>query len=255
MGTKEAQGFEEDLDTPEYHDAAEEPIRKEETDASQPKLRSMGFQGGYGSSSLKECIELLNATSNHTPAPLDSGVGQESIDPPQVMSPNMEGPSTKADAPPSNGSISQNVSQVIQPSSGSTSQCAPQVKAESQSQVKRDPTIEAKPESSSSTREAKAEQEESKGKEENIASVKQEERAPEPDSEDSFTPERVVEAVQRLLDTRESRASAYVQPDEGGESTPSQAASRERMFVSEATREQRYGPYCCARGKTCERKK
>ena len=62
VGTKEAEGFEEDLDTPEYHDAAEEPIRKEETDASQPELRSMGFQEGYGSSSLKECIELLNAT-------------------------------------------------------------------------------------------------------------------------------------------------------------------------------------------------
>ena len=82
VGTKEAEGFEEDLDTPEYHDAAEEPIRKEETDVLQPELRSMGFQGGYGSSSLKECIELLNATSNHAPAPLDSGVGQESIDPP-----------------------------------------------------------------------------------------------------------------------------------------------------------------------------
>ena len=49
----------------------------------QLELRSMGFQGGYGSSSLKECIELLNATSNHAPAPLDSGVGQKSIDPPQ----------------------------------------------------------------------------------------------------------------------------------------------------------------------------
>ena len=85
VGTKEAQGFEEDLDTPEYHDAAEEPIRKEETDASQPELRSMGFQGGYGSSSLKECIELLNATSNHAPAPLDSVVGQETIDPPQIL--------------------------------------------------------------------------------------------------------------------------------------------------------------------------
>ena len=35
MGTKEAEGFEEDLDSTEYHD-------------------------GYGSSSLKECIELLN---------------------------------------------------------------------------------------------------------------------------------------------------------------------------------------------------
>ena len=42
----------------------------------------MGFQGGYGSSSLKECIELLNATAESAPAPLDSGVGQKSTDPP-----------------------------------------------------------------------------------------------------------------------------------------------------------------------------
>ena len=63
----------------------------------------MGLQGGYGSSSLKECIELLNATSNHTPAPLDSGVGQKSTDPPQVMSPSMEGPSTEADTQPLHG--------------------------------------------------------------------------------------------------------------------------------------------------------
>ena len=83
VGTKEAEGFEEDIDTPEYHDATEEPVRKEEAEGPQLELRSMGFQGGYGSSSLKECIELLNATSNHAPAPLDSGVGQISTDPPQ----------------------------------------------------------------------------------------------------------------------------------------------------------------------------
>ena len=81
VGTKEAEGFEEDLDTTEYHDATEEPVRKEETD---DKLRSMGFQGGYGSSSLKECIELLNAAPNYTPAPLDSGVGQKPTDPSQI---------------------------------------------------------------------------------------------------------------------------------------------------------------------------
>ena len=83
VGTKEAEGFEEDLDSTEYHDATEEPVRKEETDDPQLKLRSAGFQGGFGSSSLKECVELLNATSNYTPAPLDSGVGRKTTDPPQ----------------------------------------------------------------------------------------------------------------------------------------------------------------------------
>ena len=39
MGTKEAEGFEEDLDSTEYHDATEETARKEETDDPQLKLR------------------------------------------------------------------------------------------------------------------------------------------------------------------------------------------------------------------------
>ena len=83
VGTKEAEGFEEDLDSTEYHDATEEPARKEETDDPQLKLRSAGFQGGFGCSSLKECIELLNAAVRKSPAPLDSGVGQKITDPPQ----------------------------------------------------------------------------------------------------------------------------------------------------------------------------
>ena len=85
VGTKEAEGFEEDLDSAEYHDATEELVRKEETDDPQLKLRSAGFQGGFGSSSLKECIELLNATRGNSPAPLDSGVGRSTTDPPQII--------------------------------------------------------------------------------------------------------------------------------------------------------------------------
>ena len=83
--TREAEGFDEDLDSTEYHDAndnTDEPIRKEETDADSQAPKSTDFQGGYGSSSLKECIELLNTTSSIAPAPLDSGVGK-STGPPQ----------------------------------------------------------------------------------------------------------------------------------------------------------------------------
>ena len=50
MGTREAEGFDEDLDSTEYHDAndtTEEPIRKEETGADSPGPKSTGFQGGY----------------------------------------------------------------------------------------------------------------------------------------------------------------------------------------------------------------
>ena len=129
VGTKEAERFEEDLDSTEYHDATEEPIRKEETEEPYSQLRPVGFQGGYGSSSLKECIELLNATASYTPAPLDSGVGQKTTDPSQVMSPNMEGSLAEADAQPSSGSISQPTSQV---------------KDEPQSRAECDPAIEIK---------------------------------------------------------------------------------------------------------------
>ena len=85
VGTREAEGFDEDLDSTEYHDAndtTEEPIRKEETETDSQVPMPTGFQGGYGSSSLKECIELLNTASRIAPAPLDSGVG-DSADPPQ----------------------------------------------------------------------------------------------------------------------------------------------------------------------------
>ena len=49
----------------------------------QQQSSMFGLQGGFGSSSLKECIELLNAAVESAPAPLDSGVGQKSTDPPR----------------------------------------------------------------------------------------------------------------------------------------------------------------------------
>ena len=242
VGTKEAEGFEEDLDSAEYHDATEEPVKREDVDGSQPMLRSAGFQGGIGSSSLKECIELLNATVRNSPAPLDSGVGQKISDPPQVMSPSMEGPLTEADAKPSSGSISQ---------------IASQVKDEPQSRASCDPVMETQPDSSTPTLEVKVEQKESESKEESTTSVKQEERTPEPDSEDSFTPDRVIEEVHRFLDTRGPGISAHVQPEAERETAPPQSTPRERVSVPEELGEPGYAiplwSLYFARDKTCEK--
>ena len=204
----EAEGFDEDLGSLEYHDAnetTEDPTRKDETECTSPQQKSTGFQGGYGSSSLKECIELLNTTTKIAPSPLDSGVGKKFPDPLQIMSPNVEESLTDESAQLSSGSISQKAVPVTQPIDGSDSQKVSQVKDEPLSQVKDEPVKEIKPESSSSTQEVKVEQEESETQRESTASVKQEEHAPEPDSEDSFTPERAVEAIQRLLEAQESR--------------------------------------------------
>ena len=57
--------FEEGLDS-EYHDAAEEPA-----DISKPEPEHMSYfsHGGCGSSSLRECLELLNQTRSNSPAP------------------------------------------------------------------------------------------------------------------------------------------------------------------------------------------
>ena len=240
VGTREAEGFDEDLGSMEYHDAKEttdEPSRKDETECTSPQQKSTGFQGGYGSSSLKECIELLNTTIRIAPAPLDSGVGKKSPDPLQVMSPNMEGSLTDATAQPSSGSNSQVTVPVTKPRDGSDSQKVSQVKDEPPSQVKDESVKEIKPESSSSTQEVKVEQEESEKQGESIASVKQEEHAAEPDSEDSFTPERAVEAIQRLLEAQESRTGEREHFEEEREVGSPYANPRERVSGSETSRD------------------
>ena len=240
VGTREAEGFDEDLDSAEYHDAAEEPTRKEEAEATVPQQKSMDFQGGYGSSSLKECIELLNTTTNIAPAPLDSGVGQKSTDPAQVMSPNMEGTLTDAVPQSPSGSNSQVTPPVTLPMDGSNSQEVPPIKSEQSSQVKCESSKEVKIESSSSTREVKTENEESENKEEGADSVKREERDPEPDSEDSFTAERVVEVVQRLLNARSEEYGPLGVEERVASPT---GDPRERTPVLGTVVGQEYGPY------------
>ena len=82
-----------------YHDAAEDPNVLE----SEENLREAGLShGGCGSSSLRECIELLNSSSHKSPATCHSGPKMENrSDPSQVMSPNVEESQTTADQIPS----------------------------------------------------------------------------------------------------------------------------------------------------------
>ena len=73
MDPREAERFEEGLD-PEYHDATEEPQDIEKPDPAHTPRFS---HGGFGSSSMRECIELLDKTRSNSPAALHSGVKTE----------------------------------------------------------------------------------------------------------------------------------------------------------------------------------
>ena len=95
---REAERFEEGLDS-EYRDASEDPPDNEKPAPTQLPCFS---HGGCGSSSLRECIELLNQTKSNSPATLHSGVTNETrSDPQQVMSPNVEEEQPTTDRPAS----------------------------------------------------------------------------------------------------------------------------------------------------------
>ena len=70
---REAERFEEGLDL-EYYDASENPPVQEPSDTMH---KSVFSHGGCGSSSLRECIELLSNTERNTPATLHSGVKKD----------------------------------------------------------------------------------------------------------------------------------------------------------------------------------
>ena len=82
VGTKEAERFEEGLDLV-YHDASDEPLQQESQSTTDAARNSGVLQGGCGSSSLRECIELLNKTVRNSPATLHSGSGCSGLTVPQ----------------------------------------------------------------------------------------------------------------------------------------------------------------------------
>ena len=90
---RETEGFDEGLDL-EYHDATEDPHVLEPEESTRKSVLS---HGGCGSSSLCECIELLNNIERNAPATLHSGVKvEDTSDPRQVMCPNVEESQTTA---------------------------------------------------------------------------------------------------------------------------------------------------------------
>ena len=66
---RETEGFDEGLDL-EYHDATDDPCVLEPVEQMQKSVLS---HTGCGSSSLRECIELLNNTERNAPATLHLG--------------------------------------------------------------------------------------------------------------------------------------------------------------------------------------
>ena len=74
-----AERLEEGIDS-EYHDVAEEP-----TNQDSPGLRHVAdfSHGGCGSSSLRECLNLLDYNKRNSPAPCHSGVTDEKNSDPQ----------------------------------------------------------------------------------------------------------------------------------------------------------------------------
>ena len=67
---REAERFEEGLD-PEHHDATE---NQQDIEKPDPTHMPCFSHGGFGSSSLRECIELLDQTRSNSPATLHSGL-------------------------------------------------------------------------------------------------------------------------------------------------------------------------------------
>ena len=161
--------------------------------------------GGCGSSSLRECIELLNNTRRNAPATLHSGVKDEkSSDLQQVMSPSVEEEQTTANAPVS-GSMPSDTSLLKDEPQSRTDQ----VKSEVVTPKLESPTLDVKEELS-----------EQEANEQNPDALREElqenrEEIPHHESEDSRSPERVADELRRLTETQAQTVSAT--PHHGSE--------------------------------------
>ena len=189
----------------EYHDASENPSVPE----SPSLVPKPDFShGGCGSSSLRECIELLNNTERSAPAALHSRVKKENTsNPRQVMSPNVEENETTA-----------------QVTSGSMPSDELLPKHEPQSRVDKVKTEAMMPKLEPPTLDVKEEMGEPEANEQmpDTLNELQKDKETQPfDSEDSLSQERVADELRRLTETQPLATSeASHQNLEGGATAP-----------------------------------
>ena len=88
VDSREAERYEEGIE-PEFQDIEETPkVPGDNPDSGHVPSTS---HGGYGSSSLQECLDILGKANSNAPAPCHSRVMSEELwNPPQVMSSNVE---------------------------------------------------------------------------------------------------------------------------------------------------------------------
>ena len=231
---KVADRLEEGLDS-EYHDATEDPGEQNTPDV---KCAADSSHGGCGSSSLRECLNLLDYNRRNSPAPCHSGVtSSKKVDPPQVMSPNVE----------------EEQSHAAEMTSSSASGL-PLPKDEPQSRMKEEVKEEqVTPESKPATVEAKEAPSEPGADDQDSDALREElqrsgDMLPPVDSEDSPGPERGADELRRLMAAQAQLASSYsandsregaTAPDTG---SPSTNQPREGATAPDSRRENQ-GPY------------
>ena len=191
------------------------------------------FSTGCGSSSLRECIELLNQTRSNSPATLHSGVKTEKLsDPLQVMSPNVEEEQAIANGP----------------ASGSRSKVQPLPKDEPQSRSENIKEEVVTPKSEPTTLESKEELSEQDADDQNSDTLREElQRSrgefPPHDPEDSLGPEHVADELRRLTEAHaQMTGSASTHASRGGATAPDSTWENHGPYASQKSRRNRGRP-------------
>ena len=220
---REAERFEEGLDS-EYRDAREEPQDIEKPDPAHVPRFS---HGGCGSSSLRECIELLNQTRSNSPAALHSGVKTEKkSNPLQVMSPNVEEEQATANEKAS-GSI---------PEGQSLPKDEPQSRSDSVKDEVATPKLE--PTAKEELDEQDADGQDSDTLREELQRSR--DAFPPQDSEDSLGPEQVADELRRLTEAHaQMTGSTSFHDSRGGATAPDSVWDTYGAYAPQSVRRNR----------------